>query len=285
MNAADDVDIESDRRQPSKIKYIDQVQIGKYELMTWYHSPYPDQYRTCKKLFICQYCLKYCKEYKSLEAHMRECASIKPPGKLIYQDGNNSVFEVDGSHHKLYCQCLCLFAKLFIDHKTLYYDVDPFLFYVMTESTPLPASSSSHSSSSSSSSPSASSSSSSLSSHNIVAYFSKEKQSPDQFNLSCILTFPQYQRHGYGKFLIALSYELSRREKRLGSPEKPLSELGRVSYRSYWVNELLTLFCNETRTQSLAILDLCTRTSIKKEDVISALESIGLIIYQNGERK
>jgi hypothetical protein len=28
---------------------------------------------------------------------------------------------------------LCLLSKLFLDHKTLYYDVDPFLFYVMTE--------------------------------------------------------------------------------------------------------------------------------------------------------
>ncbi len=30
-------------------------------------------------------------------------------------------------------QNLCLLAKLFLDHKTLYYDVEPFMFYVMTE--------------------------------------------------------------------------------------------------------------------------------------------------------
>ena len=33
----------------------------------------------------------------------------------------------------MYCQNLCLLSKLFLDHKTLYYDVDPFLFYVMCE--------------------------------------------------------------------------------------------------------------------------------------------------------
>lgn len=33
----------------------------------------------------------------------------------------------------MYAQNLCLLAKLFLDHKTLYYDTDPFLFYVMTE--------------------------------------------------------------------------------------------------------------------------------------------------------
>ena len=34
---------------------------------------------------------------------------------------------------QVYCQSLCLLSKLFLDHKTLYYDVDPFLFYVLTE--------------------------------------------------------------------------------------------------------------------------------------------------------
>ena len=44
-----------------------------------------------------------------------------------------SVFEVNGSDHKIYCQNLCLMAKLFLDHKTLYFDVEPFLFYILTE--------------------------------------------------------------------------------------------------------------------------------------------------------
>ena len=43
-----------------------------------------------------------------------------------------SVFEVDGNVNKIYCQNLCLLVKLFLDHKTLYYDVEPFLFYVLT---------------------------------------------------------------------------------------------------------------------------------------------------------
>lgn len=35
--------------------------------------------------------------------------------------------------HQTYAQHLCLLAKLFLDHKTLYYDTDPFLFYVLTD--------------------------------------------------------------------------------------------------------------------------------------------------------
>ena len=40
---------------------------------------------------------------------------------------------MNGSDHKIYCQNLCLMAKLFLDHKTLYFDVEPFLFYILTE--------------------------------------------------------------------------------------------------------------------------------------------------------
>lgn len=41
--------------------------------------------------------------------------------------------QVDGNISKIFCQNLCLLAKLFLDHKTLYYDVEPFLFYVLTQ--------------------------------------------------------------------------------------------------------------------------------------------------------
>lgn len=55
-----------------------------------------------------------------------------PPGNEIYRNNNLSVYEVDGNLARIYCRNLCLLAKLFIDHKTLYFDVEPFLFYVLT---------------------------------------------------------------------------------------------------------------------------------------------------------
>jgi len=40
----------------------------------------------------------------------------------------------------------------------------------------------------------------------IVGYFSKEKDSAQNYNLACILTLPQHQRKGYGKLLIGIFF-------------------------------------------------------------------------------
>ena len=55
---------------------------------------------------------------------------IGPFGRKIV---SNSVWEIHGDQQKLYCQNLCLLAKLFLDHKSIYFDVSPFKFFILTE--------------------------------------------------------------------------------------------------------------------------------------------------------
>lgn len=64
----------------------------------------------------------------------------------------------------------------------------------------------------------------------------------DNNNLACIVTAPPYQRKGWGMLLIEFSYELSRRAGEIGTPERPLSDLGVRSYLAFWVSRLIRFF-------------------------------------------
>lgn len=137
--------------------------MGRHNMEVWYQSPYPDDVARLPKLYLCEFCLRYQKSEITMKRHAAKCVWRHPPGdevskcnpnfsitteKLstkfskpslnysfclqIYRKGKLGVWQVDGKRQKQYCQHLCLLAKFFLDHKTLYYDVEPFLFYVMT---------------------------------------------------------------------------------------------------------------------------------------------------------
>jgi histone acetyltransferase SAS3 len=211
-------------------------------------------------------------QYRASTANLKQlkCPAKHPPGDEIYRDGSVSVFEVDGRKNPVYCQNLCLLAKLFLGSKTLYYDVEPFLFYVMTEYDELGC--------------------------HFVGYFSKEKRPSSQNNVSCILTLPIHQRKGYGNLLIDFSYLLTRVEKKTGSPEKPLSDMGLVSYRNYWRLVLCYQLNSQSRPLSITgrshsstnqqeiirhsnkLTDISDRTGMTADDIVSALEGLRALV-------
>ncbi|XP_069063960.1 histone acetyltransferase KAT5 isoform X2 [Pleurodeles waltl] len=245
----------------TRMKNIECIELGRHRLKPWYFSPYPQELTTLPVLYLCEFCLKFVKSLKCLQRHLTKCNLRHPPGNEIYRKGTISFFEIDGRKNKSYSQNLCLLAKCFLDHKTLYYDTDPFLFYVMTEYD--------------------------AKGFHIVGYFSKEKESTEDYNVACILTLPPYQRRGYGKLLIEFSYELSKVEGKTGTPEKPLSDLGLLSYRSYWSQTILEILMslkseNGERPQ-ITINEISEITSVKKEDVISTLQYLNLINYYKGQ--
>lgn len=235
---------------------IKTILFGRYELDTWYHSPYPEEYARLGRLYVCEFCLKYMKSQTILRRHMAKCVWKHPPGDEVYRKGAISVFEVDGKKNKIYCQNLCLLAKLFLDHKTLYYDVEPFLFYVMTEADNTGC--------------------------HLVGYFSKEKNSFLNYNVSCILTMPQYMRQGYGKMLIDFSYLLSKVEEKVGSPERPLSDLGLISYRSYW-KEVLLRYMYNFKGKEISIKEISQETAVNPVDIVSTLQSLQMLKYWKGK--
>ncbi|KAI7904511.1 acyl-CoA N-acyltransferase [Cokeromyces recurvatus] len=245
----------------ARVKNLNKIQIGQHEVETWYFSPYPFEYTYCDILYICEFCLCFYVSYKQFERHRTRCQLYHPPGNEIYRHEEISFFEIDGRKQKTWCRNLCLLSKLFLDHKTLYYDVNPFLFYCMTEKDEK--------------------------GYHLIGYFSKEKESSENYNVACILTLPHYQRLGYGRLLISFSYELSKIEGKAGSPEKPLSDLGLLSYRAYWTDAIIELLLVShdlsPSEKEFTLEEISQRTSITTRDILYTLQSIRALKYYCGQ--
>ena len=119
----------------TKVKNIAYVLFGRHIMECWYFSPFPKEFTNngpVAFLYFCEFTLRFfCTKDELIRFQNRPNLPRHPPGNEIYRDTNVSMFELDGAVEKIYCQNLCFFAKLFLDHKTLYWDVDPFLFYVL----------------------------------------------------------------------------------------------------------------------------------------------------------
>jgi len=154
---------------------------------------------------------------------------------------------------KLYAQNLSLFSKLFLDTKSVFFDVNTFLYYpLILRNTDHPYG-------------------------HVVGFFSKEKMSWDNNNLACILVFPPWQKRGLGQVLIAASYELGKREGRFGGPERPLSALGRKGYISFWSAEVCRYLLSRPPKSAVMVETISDETYILQDDVVAALKEMDVI--------
>lgn len=260
---------------------VKRVVLGDLSFRTWYRSIYPEELvsKDTELLYVCRWCFRYTCDGGAYASHVKVCdRRITPPGIKVYEHGGYAVWEIDGEDDKLFAQNLSLFSKLFLDHKSVFFDVSSFLYYVLTFTDPKEPDD-----------------------YHVLGYFSKEKLSWDPNNLACILIFPPYQHKQLGKLLMGVSYKLSAWEWErglIGGPERPLSEMGRRSYTRFWEERMARYFLHDpepgrTIQQKQAVMKAAARknphrermtvqeiglaTGMLPEDVITALKSMGVV--------
>ena len=95
------------------------------------------------------------------------------------------------------------------------------------------------------------------------------------------MSLPCYQRRGFGSFIIEFSYELSKIAKKIGTPERPLSDLGKRTYLRWWLQRILRVL--RDRTEPISIADISRMTYIMPEDIKATLEEYKLLYYFKGQ--
>jgi len=83
---------------------------------------------------------------------------------------------------------------------------------------------------------------------------------------------------------MSLSYELSKMEKTWGSPEKPLSDLGRLGYVKLWSSILMDFFikCLKEGRKSVSLKQIQDATSCAFADITDTLKEMSVLGYYMG---
>lgn len=201
-------------------------------------------------LYLCDLCFKYSDCKADIDAHRASCPHrTQLPGSVLYRAGEYLIRRVRGAKHRLFCQNLCLFGKLFLDNKSIFFSVEAFELYVVygeMDGARVP-----------------------------MGFFSKELVSWEENNLACIVVFPPFQRRQLGTLLIEFSYALSRSEGLQSGPELPLSPFGRAAYLPYWCRVLARAALEAPRRVTLRAL--CQETGLRCDDALLALAAMGAL--------
>ena len=248
---------EADDDQISKgidVRNIESVTMGDYLMSAWYFSPYDESFIADKHVYVCDHCLMYFARRSEYLEHSHSVASRRPPCTEIYRCGNLSLFETSPTNQKFFCQCVCLLGKLFLNEMAVCYDVTPYLFYVLCECDELGA--------------------------HVVGFFCRTAKWSD-FNIcSSLVVLPPFQRKGYGSLLIRVMYHLAKMKGTFGGPERPLNDLGKAVFESYWRRAIVS---SVVEYGLETIEEIVKATGIAENDVIRTLTQLEFLFQPSKE--
>ena len=83
------------------------------------------------------------------------------------------------------------------------------------------------------------------------------------------MVLPCFQKGGYGKIIIEMSYALSIIEKKPGTPERPLSDLGHRVYVNFWTRRVVKVLleCLEHQFAEINMKYIIDKTGMIESDI------------------
>ncbi|UJR37880.1 hypothetical protein I4U23_030570 [Adineta vaga] len=252
---------------------------GRYEIEVE-HSINNDKIST---IYACDLCLKHF--YGSsiaYQRHVSKCFTIRPPGKLVYQQDDLAIFEIGETimnmKQRLYVKSLYRITRLFLDSNKTIDDgnIDQFTYYILCQRDPRLSQSQS-------------------SFYRFIGYFSKKHNQSGQTlvnNLSCLSILPPFIRYSkYNQFLIAFSYSLLRStissSQLYSTPARPIDNSLLIYFRIYWRDMIFAYLNNQkssTSMQSITLDTLAREIFIHPRDILSSLYFNNLIITHSSDR-
>ena len=100
---------------------INHVVFGQYDIVTWFYSPYPEEFvppgTLLPRLFVCPQCFKYTKDETAAGGHQVKGTSHRTiflqsqalckkqkeyPGRLVYTKKDIHIYQLDGRDDKVH---------------------------------------------------------------------------------------------------------------------------------------------------------------------------------------
>ncbi|GAU93987.1 hypothetical protein RvY_05836 [Ramazzottius varieornatus] len=237
-----------------KKSFIEKIQIGKYLIEVNEMSATGRDEPLHKQVFFCDVCLEMLYDKTQFLRHVTGCSKICPPGSNIYTKNDIAIYEIDGKIHREFCQNLSILSRFFLSTKAVTYDVIYMMYYVLSQRGEDGL-------------------------YRPVGYFSKDKDL-EKNTLACILVLPQFEKRGFGKILIDLSYIIARTTHKPGTPERPLSRPGLLAFASYWkcvVSRALLKKWENTNQFSELMDAMISELGMTKEDIEDTFVRLDLI--------